>query len=142
MNYTIQFEPDLSKEDEETVFAGLLEHAAFETGLSSETLRSKKFGFIVRIDGKIRAGLIMNIFCQAALMDTLWVDKTLRKQGLGRMLLLEAEKFARAKCCTTAYLNTLSPDNISFYEKSGYTFEFARPKYLGEFAMHYFRKEL
>jgi GNAT superfamily N-acetyltransferase len=142
MSYRITFEPSLSKEDEETIFGGLLTHASLETGLPIEVVRAKSHGFVVRIEGQIRAGLIVTIFCDAALMDTLWVDQSLRRKGIGLKLLQEAETFAKTKGCTTAYLNTLSPDNLKFYEKAGYVFEFARRKYLGEFDLHYFRKEL
>jgi ribosomal protein S18 acetylase RimI-like enzyme len=142
MNFNIQFEPHFSKEDEEIVFGGLLEHASNETRLSVEELRSKPFAFFIRDDDEIQAGLIGHIFYQALSIDTLWVDMALRKQGAGRALLAAAEKFGKAKGCTTAYLNTLSPASVSFYEKSGYTFEFARPKYIGEFTMYYFRKAL
>jgi len=142
MNFTIQFEPNPSDEVKEIIFSGLLEHAALETGLPAAELRSTPFAFVVRIDDVIRAGLIGTIFYQAVLIDTLWVDAELRKQGAGRALLRKAEEFAKSKGCTTSFLNTLSPSNISFYEKSGYVFEFARTKYLGGFTMHYFRKTL
>lgn len=142
MNFRITFERNLSKEDEETIFGGLLAHASLEFGLPIEKVRSKLYGFVVRIEGKIRAGIIVNIFLQAALMDTLWVDSALRKKGIGSALLKEAERFARTKGCSTAYLNTLSPENIPFYKKAGYIFEFARPEYIDGFSLNYFRKNL
>ena len=142
MNFSVTFEPNLSKEDEETIFGGLLAHGSLETGLPVQEIRSWRFAFVVRTEGKIRAGLICTVFYQTVLMDTLWVEQSLRRNGIGRKLLDEAEAFAKTKGCTTAFLNTLSSDNINFYKKSGYVFEFARPRYLGDFTMHYFRKEL
>lgn len=142
MEFPITFEHNLSKEDEETIFGGLLAHASVEIGLPIEKVRSKAYGFVVRIDGEIRAGVIVNVFLQAALIDTLWVDRSLRRKGIGTALLKEAEAFAKTKGCNTAYLNTLSPANIPFYENAGYAFEFARPEYVDGFSLHYFRKSL
>jgi len=142
MNFPITFEPNLSKEDEETIFGGLLAHASIEFGLPVANVRSKIYGFVVRIEGKLHAGIIVNIFLQAALIETLWVDSTLRRKGIGSALLKAAERFAKTKGCNTAYLNTLSSDNIPFYKNAGYIFEFARPEYVDGFSLHYFRKAL
>ncbi len=100
------------------------------------------FAFVFRQDGEIKAGLIGANKYTSAFVDTLWVDKSLRAQGLGRALLKKAEDYAAQNRCTVIFLNTLTPANVHFYEKSGYVFEFERPGYVAEHAMRHFRKVL
>lgn len=142
MRFSIDFEPDLSAEDENYIYQGLLAHNVEEIGLPLEELRTKRFAFVVRASGVIRAGLVGNIKYKSAFIDTLWVDKNFRQQGLGRQLLEKAEQHATNNACTVIFLNTLTLANVSFYEKSGYVFEFARAGCVGERAMNYFRKDL
>lgn len=142
MKFVIDFESNLSAEDENYIYQGLLAHNVEEIGLPFEEIRTKRFAFVVRSNGAIRAGLVGNIKYKSAFIDTLWVDKNLRQQGLGRQLLEKAEQYAIINACTVIFLNTLTPANVSFYEKLGYVFEFARAGYVGEHAMNYFRKEI
>jgi GNAT superfamily N-acetyltransferase len=142
MNFPIDFEPDLSAEDEKTIYEGLLAHNVEDISLPVEEIRTKRFAFVFRQDGEIKAGLIGANKYTSAFVDTLWVDKSLRAQGLGRALLKKAEDYAAQNRCTVIFLNTLTPANVHFYEKSGYVFEFERPGYVAEHAMRHFRKVL
>lgn len=138
----ITFEEHLSADDENTIYQGLLSHNVEDLGLPLEEVRTKRFGLVVRVDGTIKAGLVGSIKYTSLFIDTLWVDKSLRKQGLGQSLVETAEEHGRQQGCKLVFLNTLSPANISFYENLGYVFEFARANYLGQYAMRYFRKVL
>lgn len=142
MNLHIEFEQNLSAEDENTIYQGLLTHNVEDTGMSLEKIRTKGFALVVRHNGVIVAGLVGNTKYRAAFIDTLWVDKCLRKKGIGRELLLRAEEHALSNQCTVIFLNTLTKANVVFYEKAGYVFEFERPNYLGVngHVMRYFRK--
>lgn len=142
MKFNIEFEPNITQADENTIYQGLLSHNVEEFGFPLEEIHTKPFAFVVRFDGVIKAGLVGNIKYHSAFIDTLWVDKSLRKQGLGQMLLVRAEEHAKNLGCIVIFLNTLSTKNVSFYQKLGYVFEFERPGYLGPYAMRYFRKEL
>lgn len=144
MNFSIQFEPNLSPEDNETIYQGLLAHNVEDIGLPLSKIRTQNFAFVVRIDGQIRAGLIGNIKYHAAFIDTLWVDKSLRRQGLGQSLIKKAEEHAINHGCLVVFLNTLTLKNVQFYEKQGYVFEFARKDFLGlaGHTMRYFRKDI
>lgn len=144
MSFSIEFEPSLSVEDENTIYEGLLAHNVEELELPLEEIRTKRFAFVVRENGFIVAGLVGNIKYRAAFVDTLWVDKRLRKQGIARELLRRAEEHAKSCQSTVIFLNTLSLANVNFYEKAGFVFEFERPNYLGieGHAMRYFRKSL
>ena len=54
-------------------------------------------------------------------VDLLFVPETLRGQGLGRKLMLQAEEEARRRGCLGAWLDTFSFQARGFYEQLGYT---------------------
>ena len=61
MDIAIEFEPNLSAEDENTIYEGLLAHNVEDTGLPVEEIRTKRFAFIIRRDDSIKAGLLGNL---------------------------------------------------------------------------------
>ncbi len=54
-------------------------------------------------------------------LETLWVDKRYRHQGIGSMIIRKAERIAREKGCRVVTLGTASYMARPFYEKHGYT---------------------
>ena len=56
-----------------------------------------------------------------AVLAELWVDEHCRRQGLGSMLIRQAERAAREKGCYYMCLGTLDFMARGFYEKHGYT---------------------
>lgn len=73
-------------------------------------------------DGNIIAGCIVDIDSwRIADLDTLWVDKNYRGQGLGSALIREAERAAREKGCYVMTLGTFDFQARPFYEKHGFT---------------------
>lgn len=71
--------------------------------------------------GKIIAGLIGFTCWEWLYIETLAVDRTYRKQGLGRQLVLEAERIARERNCHAAWVDTFSFQAPDFYTRLGYT---------------------
>jgi len=54
-------------------------------------------------------------------VELMWVDEAVRRRGLGRQLLLTAEKLARRRKCRHAWLETLSFQGaLPFYTSLGY----------------------
>ena len=53
-------------------------------------------------------------------VDLLFVPDTLRGNGLGRQMLLQAEQEASARGCRGAWLDTYSFQARAFYERHGY----------------------
>lgn len=51
----------------------------------------------------------------------LWVAEPFRRQGLGRQLVLAAEREARLRGCAHAHLDTFSFQAVPFYERLGYS---------------------
>jgi len=69
---------------------------------------------------KIRGGLVGLTRWNWLLIETLWVDESLRHQGFGKRLMMLAEQEAKQRGCTEAILDTLSLQAKRFYEKLGY----------------------
>ena len=74
-------------------------------------------------DGRIIAGCIL-VFHEwgwdRMLLANLWVDEDHRRQGLGSMLIREAERIAREKGCYISCLGTMVFHARPLYEKHGY----------------------
>jgi GNAT superfamily N-acetyltransferase len=51
----------------------------------------------------------------------LWVSEALRHQGLGRQLMLAAEREARLRGCDHAHVDTFTFQAVPFYERLGYS---------------------
>ncbi|GAP97403.1 putative N-acetylmannosamine-6-phosphate 2-epimerase [Leptolyngbya sp. NIES-2104] len=69
---------------------------------------------------KIRAGLVGLTRWNWLLIETLWVEESLRHQGFGKRLMHLAEQEAKQRGCTEAILDTFSFQAKGFYEKLGY----------------------
>lgn len=54
-------------------------------------------------------------------IDSLWVDKSLRRQGWGTKLMHEAEKMGRERDANFVTLNTMDWEGLHFYQKLGYS---------------------
>ena len=71
-------------------------------------------------DGRLLGGLIADSYWGWLDVDDFWLDETMRGQGLGRAMLLAAEKEAISRGCRYAKLETFSFQARGFYEKCGY----------------------
>ena len=91
-------------------------------------------------DDLVTGGLIGRIARDWLRVDTLWVAKASRGQGLGKALLLKAEHIARFEGCHSARLDTYSFQAHDFYQQFGYE-EFARLDELKNGDTQYFLKK-
>lgn len=72
----------------------------------------------------------------------LFVAESGRRHGLGRQLMADAEKEARARGCTGIWLDTFSFQAPGFYEKLGFT-RFGEVKdYPGEHTRFFYSKKI
>lgn len=71
-------------------------------------------------DRQVIAGLIGDISWGWMHIDTIWVDKAYRKNGIGTALMDLAEAEASAMGVDQAYLETTDFQAYGFYEKRGY----------------------
>jgi len=100
------------------------------------------FGLFVRDEGRaIRAGLIGHVYAGWLFVKYLWVDAELRRGGVGRGLISEAERRALSLGCHSAWVDTFSFQGPDFYPRLGYV-EFARLDYPPDHERIFFRKKL
>ena len=100
------------------------------------------FGLFVRAEaGEIRAGLVGACYAGWLFVNLLWVHAELRRNGIGRALISEAEDRALALGCHSAWVDTFSFQAPEFYKKLGYR-EFARLDYPPEHQRIFLQKRL
>jgi GNAT superfamily N-acetyltransferase len=102
---------------------------------------AERFALLARdTDAALRAGLVGVLFGGWLFVESLWVDKALRGQGIGRALMASAEDHARDHGCHAAWLDTFQARG--FYEQLGYvTFAELKDYPLGQ-SRHFLRKAL
>jgi len=72
----------------------------------------------------------------------LFIPQDLRGQGLGPKLLGMAEDEARKRGCTGAYIDTMSPDALTLYQKCGYEIFGSIEDFGPGYALTYLKKSL
>lgn len=91
---------------------------------------------------KCVGGVTGTIFYGSLYVDTLWVDKSVRRIGLGSRILSEMEKVGRSNGAKFVTLNTMDWEALPFYQKQGYSIEFTREGYSKDSKMYMLRKNL
>ncbi|QDV20966.1 acetyltransferase [Gimesia panareensis] len=101
----------------ETAVSSILSANAETTGFpyAPEPLKLK----IVE-SGKLIAGLVGFTLWDWLYIQTLAVEADFRGQGLGRQLVLEAERIARQRKCHAAWVDTFTFQAPEFYTRLGY----------------------
>jgi len=134
----LSIEQNPSWEDRELVDNGLgAYNAAFLRDNSYDY-----FGIFLRADaGPIRAGLIGHGYAGWLFVNLLWVHADLRRSGIGRGLLAEAEQRGLRLGCHSVWLDTFSFQAPEFYRKLGYR-EFARLDYPPDHQRIFLKKPL
>ena len=102
----------------------------------------RDFSFNVEDDGRMVAGIVAGSTFRTVEVEFLFVDEDFRGRGLGSALLRKVEEDARAAGMEHVLLNTYSFQAPGFYRKMGYTQLFAIDPCLGEYAQHFFWKDL
>mgnify|MGYP000912484932 CR=1 FL=1 len=98
---------------------------------SKEYGSAHPFAFFARSeDNNIIAGCNGSVIYGTIYTDQLWVDAKHRKTGLGRMLMERVHEYGLIKGCKIATVATMSFQGAqNFYEKLGYTVDYARAGY-------------
>jgi ribosomal protein S18 acetylase RimI-like enzyme len=80
-----------------------------------------RIGVFVRdAAGRVMAGLDSSFYAGWLFVNDLWVHAELRRRGLGRRLLQEAERRAVARGCHSVWLDTFSFQAPGFYQRLDY----------------------
>lgn len=126
MNQQIEVVDEITKEDEQTIFHGLLEYNLARL----EDKNPKDLGVYFRNDKNvIIAGLTAVTHGKWLSIKFLWVDESLRGQHMGEQLLKSAEQEAIKRGCQYAFVDTFDFQAPEFYTKYGYQEQFALENY-------------
>jgi putative acetyltransferase len=96
----------------------------------------------VRRHGQIVAGACGRTELSRLFVNYLWVDESLRRQGLATELLSRLEAAARQQGCVDAALETLSDDVARWYGRRGWRTVALVPRWVGGFNRHILVKPL
>jgi len=91
---------------------------------------------------KVMGGLIGVIYRFCLFIDTLWIEESLRGQGHGKALVIDAERIAREENCLFIHLDTFSFQAPDFYESLGFKSFGVLDGYPGDLKRYYMKKEL
>jgi GNAT superfamily N-acetyltransferase len=91
--------------------------------------------------GELRAGLDGFTYAGWLFIRDLWVHAELRRNGVGRALMAEAEREARRLGCHSIWVDTFSFQAPGFYAKLGYR-EFGRLDYPPDHQRIFLQKQL
>jgi len=137
--YRFEYQQEPIQKDEQILFEGINEEAV----LKKKMERINPFGiFIKDTQGTVLGGLNGVTYYGCFYVDMLWVKEELRDQGLGKKLMIEAEKIGRERQCSFATVNTMDWEALTFYQKLGYDIEFVREGYIKGSKMYMLRKKL
>ena len=93
--------------------------------------------------GRIRGGVLGDVWAAWLHVKFLWVDEDCRQQGWGSRLLEAAETYARERGCTDAHLDTFSfQAGPKFYQPRGYEVFGVLDDYPRGHTHYYLRKRL
>jgi GNAT superfamily N-acetyltransferase len=102
----------------------------------------RALAIFIRDEGQIVAGISGGTWAGYLEIRNLWVREDQRGQGLGRRLLLAAEREALARGCDRALLDTHDFQAPAFYTKLGYEVFGVFEGIGGRHARYYLRKRL
>jgi ribosomal protein S18 acetylase RimI-like enzyme len=115
--YLIEVQADLTPGDMNVMVKALSEFNASKVGGEMPrylmiTMRDKEQNLVGGLVGATYLGWLQ--------VHTVWMSDTLRGQGYGTRLTLQAEDEARQRHCPSVFLETFSFQALPFYEKLGY----------------------
>jgi GNAT superfamily N-acetyltransferase len=116
LHYTIVFKEKPTQDDVRAI-AAPLQQFNLDSGPPP---RYKSVALAVESGGQILGGLWGQCAYDWLHVEYLVVPAALRRQGLGRKLLAQAEQIAAAHGCIGVWLDTLAFQALPFYEKLGY----------------------
>lgn len=97
--------------------------------------------FLKTKEGKILGGALVWMHTESIYVQAIWIEPTLRGQGLGAKLLQKAENEALKKGCRYATLDS-NYQAVGFYQRLGYKILGEIPNYIFSHSKIYLRKEL
>lgn len=113
----IKFEVNPTEKDTQTIYDGLVE---FNEPMFGDLKVENYACFIRNQDGKILGGVTGGIADGVALLGYLWVDNSLRGQGVGKRIIETIESKLKAMNVVEIHLDTYNFQAPEFYIKMGF----------------------
>ena len=109
---------DLAPDDKKIMVDGMLAYHASK----GHPRKADQYSVLIKNgDDKKLIGIVMVTFLWNGMqIGTLWVDETMRGQGLGKKLMEMAEAEGRKRGATFSYTDTFTWQAPGFYQKLGY----------------------
>jgi ribosomal protein S18 acetylase RimI-like enzyme len=131
---------EVCEEDLKVLHAGLMSHA--DQYVSSDDQKGIKIQLILKeASGTVIGGLLAWTTINNLVDVNLWVAPQFRGLGLGRKLILEAERIAQENGCIASQLCSLSFQAPGFFQKMGYQVLGVSDGYPGPVKEYYFIKK-
>ena len=103
---------------------------------------ARPIGCFIRSGAEIVGGACGRTEFNRIFITYLWVEQSLRHQGLGSDLLRRLEASAAVRGCNDALIETMSDEVAGMYRRRGYTPLATIPNYAGAFTRYILRKPL
>lgn len=120
----------------------LLEDRIYEHNSSKLNRNDGELFSRIITDKKIIAGIAGWTWAGVCEITQLWVDEAFRKNGMGKMLLEEAEAIAKRKGCHTILVRSYGFQAPHFYEKYGYKIEYVMNDFPKGYHYYFFTKRI
>lgn len=138
-DYHFEYQEQPVQEEEQVLFEGINDEAVLKKKMG----RITPFGiFIKNAQGGVLGGISGVTYYGCLYVDMLWLKGELRKQGLGKQLMVQAEELGCERGCTFSTVATMDWEALPFYQKLGYSIEFVREGYEKASKMYMLRKKL
>lgn len=130
---------DLIPSDKKIMVDGMLTYHASKGHPRSTTQHTI---LVKNQDDKLVGCVMVTFLWNGMQIGTLWVEETLRGQGLGRKLMEMVEEEGKKRGATFAYTDTFTWQAPGFYEKLGYTLYGKLENFPPGNELRYYRKDL
>jgi GNAT superfamily N-acetyltransferase len=138
----ITITPDVTPEDKQVVCKNLYNHNVDQT---DRLLQRPGININLALkdgSGQVLGGILCDTFLYCLYVDVLWVHESLRGQGYGKALILEAERIAKEHGCTFAHTCTFTYQNPAFYQAVGYSVFAVLDEYPDNIKQYFLKKRL
>jgi len=130
---------EATRQDAEFIATQLTRHNTALTGVES----AEPLNILVRSpDGSIVGGVKAATCFGWLYVSDIWLEESVRRQGLGSKMMHAAETRALERGCARAWLTTFSFQARPFYEQLGYHVFSELEQYPGEVSLYFMRKSL
>ncbi len=137
-NFTVRIDDKIESELSNWLVQGLKSHAEEHGVLNC----SERFSVEIFDNGqRIAAASGKNLF-GSLFIDLVYISENYRGQGIGRMLMEKAFEVGKNLNCPIAVVETMSFQAVEFYQKLGFTIDFAREGYRNNSTLYSMQRKL